>query len=301
MIHYLTVHWKQDLWIDKQLESFKRFTSEPWRSYAFLNEIDSRHYSKFDYVSDEPIEEHAIKLNLLADIAIFNAQSDDDLLCFIDGDAFLIGDYCGFAREQISRYPLLAVRRDENNGDVQPHPCFALTTVGFWRQLKGDWKMGYRWDVTTLNQTIQVTDVGGNLLGLLREKQITWLPILRSNTANLHPLWFGIYGGFVYHHGASFRSKVSRRDYTTFGLQHPFAAWLFRQGFDPRSLRYTRRPMRVLFRALYSRKVDEYIQAQEKLSKDVWKACETDPQFVQLFQEKGMTEERLRQAMSAVK
>jgi len=39
-----------------------------------------------------------------------------------------------------------------------------------------------------------------------------WYPLLRSNGRNLHPIWFGIYGDIIYHHGAGFRAPVSRYD-----------------------------------------------------------------------------------------
>ena len=37
-----------------------------------------------------------------------------------------------------------------------------------------------------------------------------WLPLLRTNTNDLHPLWFAVYGHHVYHHGAGFRPRQSR-------------------------------------------------------------------------------------------
>jgi hypothetical protein len=58
----------------------------------------------------------------------------------------------------------------------------------------------------------QVTDVGGNLLHRLRDLGVDWLPLLRTNTTNLHPLWYGVYDHRVYHHGAGFRNQVARID-----------------------------------------------------------------------------------------
>ena len=100
----------------------------------------------------------------------------------------------------------------ENAGDIQPHPCFCLTTLKFWKDINGDWKEGYKW-----NNLMEkaVTDVGGNLLGILREKGLEWYPLLRSNKRNLHPVFFGIYEDIVYHHGAGFRETACRLDLTT--------------------------------------------------------------------------------------
>jgi hypothetical protein len=54
--------------------------------------------------------------------------------------------------------------------------------------------------------------VGGTLYNQLLERGADWLPLLRTNTRELHPLWFAIYGDHVYHHGAGFRRRVSRVD-----------------------------------------------------------------------------------------
>ena len=209
MIHILTVHWKEDCWVDVQLKYIDKYISTPYQTYAFLNYLPTDHSSKFCYSSSEEIGPHSIKLNLLADMACFNAESDEDILLFIDGDAFPISDVATYAEEKLKQFPLIAVQRSENDGDPQPHPCFCITTVGFWKKINGDWNIGHEW----LNEEgKRVSDVGGNLLGILEKEQQPWFPMLRSNTFNLHPLWFGIYDSIVYHHGAGFRRPVSRHD-----------------------------------------------------------------------------------------
>ena len=177
--------------------------------YAWLNEVSGDHRDKYHYVNTEPVGCHATKLNLLADIIYFDSDRDRDLLVFLDGDAFPIGDAIGFVRERLESYPLVAVQRRENNGDIQPHPCFCATTVGVWKKIGGDWKQGYTWPDAQGNPT---TDVGGNLLGQLERHGVKWCPMLRSNRIDLHPLWFGVYERLVYHHGAAFRDPLSRHD-----------------------------------------------------------------------------------------
>ena len=112
-----------------------------------------------------PVERHELKLTLLGDL-VAHAADPDEVIIFIDGDAFPIAPIMPFLRSKLERYPLVAVRRDENNGDRQPHPSFCATTAGFWRELPGDWRRGHTW----INpQGKEVTDVGGNLLGLLED------------------------------------------------------------------------------------------------------------------------------------
>jgi hypothetical protein len=108
-----------------------------------------------------------------------------------------------FIEEALTRAPLLAVRRAENVQEPQPHPCFCVTTVRTWRTLPGDWTAGPTWPGAQGRPT---TDVGGNLLRRLELTNTPWVEVLRSNRRDVDPLYFGIYGGIVYHHGAGFRT-----------------------------------------------------------------------------------------------
>ena len=201
MIHVATVHWRDDRWVDVQLRYLEEHLPEPYRVYAFLNGLEEDHSAKFHYSSDENIKEHSTKLNLLSDLIGFDAGSDDDPLLFIDGDAFPIADL-GPLVEDLANHPLIAVKRAEAS-DVQPHPSFCLTTVGFWRDLGGDWrKGGHSW---TNAVGREVSDVGARVLKAVDERQVDWRPLLRSNKTDAHPLFFGVYDDVVYHHGAGFR------------------------------------------------------------------------------------------------
>jgi len=206
---------KNDHWVDIQLKYLSKNIKTPYKVYAFLNSLPRDHQKKYFYSSTEEITLHEIKLNLLADMAILHSTNDDDWLIFIDGDAFPIGDIVSFARSKLREYSLLAIQRRENAGDIQPHPSFCLTTVGFWKEINGDWKPGYEWRDTNGNK---ITDVGANLLSILEKKKIKWLPLLRSNKRDLHKLWFGIYEDLTYHHGAGFREPISRVDLRDLGI-----------------------------------------------------------------------------------
>ena len=209
MLHILTVHWNEDKWIDIQIKYLSKYIHTPYKIYAFLDGVSEVHRGKFFYSSTAPAKTHAEKLNTLADLVCSNAESPDDRIVFIDGDAFPIGNVMDFGNRKLDDFPLIAIQRKENNGDCQPHPSFCLTTVRFWKDIKGDWKSGYKWRNP---QGKLVTDVGGNLLEQLREKEIDWYPMLRSNQYNLHPVFFGIYDNLVYHHGGGFREAISRQD-----------------------------------------------------------------------------------------
>jgi len=213
VIHVATVHWRSDRWIDIQRRHLDRFLGEEFRVYAFLNDIPRDHCDKFFYASTEPVQDHATKLNLLSDLIRFSADDPSDLLVVIDGDAFPVGPIAPLVKERLPDHRLIAVQQQENNCDVQPHPCFCVTTVGFWTEIGGDWHRGYSW---TDARGEQVTDVGGNLLAALERHGTDWYPLWRVNRVNPHPLLFALYGDdrfgpLVYHHGGGFRKGFGGR------------------------------------------------------------------------------------------
>jgi hypothetical protein len=134
---------------------------------------------------------------------IAQEASDDDLLMFLDGDAFPIADPMPLVDDALSRAGLIAVRRAENVDEPQPHPCFCVTSMRTWRTLPGDWTAGPTWPGARGKPT---TDVGANLLRRLELTGTPWVEVLRSNRRNLDPLYFAVYGDIVYHHGAGFRT-----------------------------------------------------------------------------------------------
>lgn len=209
MIHIATVHWETDKWVDIQLKYINQNINQPFRVYAFLSGYAAEHKSKFFYSCDEPIKEHAIKLNLLAKTIELCAESDSDPLIFIDGDAFPVNPMDDFIKKTLNENLISAIQRLENVGDIQPHPSFCITTVGFWKKINGDWKEGYEW---ITEQGTPRTDVGGNLLKILLDNSMNWKPLLRTGQITNHPVMFGIYENLIYHHGAGFRAPMSGYD-----------------------------------------------------------------------------------------
>jgi hypothetical protein len=220
MLHVATVHWRDDRWIEPQREYLERHVEQPFLVWADLEGVEAP-ADAFHHVQDlaatktfeNGIFSHTEKLNALAG-AIASEAAPDDVLLFLDGDAFPIAPLDAFLEQALARVPLVAVRRDENLDDEQPHPSFCATTVGFWTGLGGDWNPGYTWQNAAGKD---VTDAGGNLLGLLRAGDVAWEPLLRTNRVNLRPLWFGVYGDLAYHHGAGFRGGLCRRDREAIG------------------------------------------------------------------------------------
>lgn len=200
--HVLTVHWQSPRWLVPQVRNLRRHLPGV-RIWASLDGIAPSWDGHVDHTF-RLSGNHAEKLNHLAARAVRLAEPDDRLL-FIDGDAFPIAPVD--ADELLDGVVLAAVRRDENLGDRQPHPCFCLTTVQDWVDIGGDWREGYLW----VNDTGElVTDVGGELLGILESRSLPWRQLLRSNRWNPDALLFGVYDDLVYHHGAGFREDFTR-------------------------------------------------------------------------------------------
>lgn len=201
MLHIATVHFRSPRWIEIQARHLREHIPIPYTTWASLEGIDPAYASHFDHVLEQR-GLHAAKLNHLA-IEIAAQAADEDLLMFLDGDAFPIADPMPLIADGLARAPLLAVRRAENADEPQPHPCFCVSTVGAWRSLPGDWTAGFTW---TGPRGTPTSDVGANLLRRLQLTGTPWVQVPRSNRRNLDPLYYGVYGGVVYHHGAGFRS-----------------------------------------------------------------------------------------------
>jgi hypothetical protein len=201
MLYIATVHYASPQWIEIQTRHLREHISVPYQTWSSLQGIDPSYARHFDRILEQG-GLHAAKLNHLA-MEICHEAAPEDLLMFLDGDAFPIADPMPLITEALARAPLVAVRRAENVDEPQPHPCFCVTTVGTWRTLPGDWTAGPMWPGA---RGVRTTDVGANLWRRLELTETPWVPVLRSNRVDLDPLYFGVYGDVIYHHGAGFRS-----------------------------------------------------------------------------------------------
>jgi hypothetical protein len=206
MLHVATAHFRSPRWIDIQARYLRRHISVPYCTWASIEGIDPSYASAFDTVLEQR-GPHPCKLNHLA-LEICNVAAAEDLIMFLDGDAFPIADPMPVIAQALREAPLLAVRRAENLDEPQPHPSFCVMSVGTWRSLPGDWSLGPVWPA---GKRELISDVGAVLMRTLELSGQSWVPLLRSNGAKLHPLLFAVYGNVVYHHGAGFREQALPR------------------------------------------------------------------------------------------
>jgi hypothetical protein len=208
MIHIATIHWKTDKWIKPQFEFLSENLKTDFKIYTFLPKNSTVPCENtYSFVSDVKIEKHEHKLNILGDIICSNAE-ENDIIIFIDSDAFPIRSIDNYLKKKLSEYFLIAIRREENLGEKHPHPSFLATKVGFWKKSNLNWNRGFYY-LDSRNK--RITDVGSLILEYLTKNKIQWYPLLRSNNSSLHPLLYGVYDNVIYHHGAGSREVITRR------------------------------------------------------------------------------------------
>jgi len=212
MIHILTVHHQTDKFIDLQCYNFQKYTEEEHKFYAAKFKVGSdyqaRHYVSLDLETQPQWKRHGERLNLLTYALFYNEElnaslKDEDLLIFVDADAYPIDYWVEKVRGYLEEVPLVAVQRRENIEPLlreeqknYPHASFVATTVGFWKNNDLSWD---------LDHSKGADCIGVLLKEWLEENNHEWRPLLRTNSVNIHPLYFGIYDDMIYHHGAGNR------------------------------------------------------------------------------------------------
>lgn len=283
MIFVATVHWADPKWIWPQRRGLASQLGEPFRVYANLEGIDTQFDGQFDRVTRSG-GSHPDKLNDLAEAISRDARASD-VLIFLDGDAFPVRPLDTWVTELLSDHPLAAIRRDENAGDIQPHPCFCVTTVGFWRDIAGDWRPG-AW---VTSEGAQANDTGGMLLATLEERSISWRPILRSNSINLHPVLYGLYEARIYHHGAGFRPPIARVDDRKVAVFDNEEYLVLRTRAHGKSIkdvrpRHVPQLVRLVRDGVGARKLRSYIRSESRRSSQIYDQICADPEFYRRFE-----------------
>jgi len=201
MLRIVTIHHETIKFFELQKKYFENHTSEDYHffcGYSVFNLEPQDKYSIYNLSAVNVSQYHAERLNYLANFACIGAN-DSDKLIFVDSDAFPISsNWVKVIDDNLKINPITAIQRIENLAPTRdctpewhPHPCFFVTTVKFWKE-------------NGLNFN-SIPTAGYNIGEWLISKKLDFTKIHRSNTVNLHPLYFGIYGDIVYHHGAGNR------------------------------------------------------------------------------------------------
>lgn len=194
MINVATVHWRFRFFQDVQYRHIEKNLKDA-RVWAFVDKVDGpqrpEDKERYFYQADSGQTNHLVKLDMLAEL-ICEASRRDDIILFMDGDAWPVAPMNDFIVESLKEFPVGAVVRNEN-GERYPHPSFTFTTVGYWRDAELSWS---KHDVN-------------HILHVLEARKEGWTKLKRTGGLADHPVFFSVYGGKVYHHGAGFRMPVS--------------------------------------------------------------------------------------------
>ncbi len=203
MILIATIHWRTAKWIPVQRRYLEKHIPEGFRYFTLLSPGIESGSANQTIVSGQG--DHTENLNRLLSVILGSESEDDDILVFLDGDAFPIAPLKPYFKKCLSGNPMVALERIENAGEYIPHPGFCAAPVGWWRETGLKWGRGSR--IREFGN-----DPGARLYEGLQKRNISWGRIRRSNSKNLHPLFFGTYDEVLYHHGAGFRDPISRMD-----------------------------------------------------------------------------------------
>jgi len=200
MIHIATVHYQTPKWVEIQYRYLQKNLSD-FRLYGFFDKsLDRKIADKYYFASFTDVRRHDQKLDLLADIICHSAQSVNDIIIFLDSDAFPVAPVDKYIRTKLSAYPLIAIRRDEDNGTMHPHPAFCATQIKTWLALQSSWRLGPTGAIYQHTGNPHM-DTGGALLESLKSHHVSWYNLRRTNKIEIDSLSFGFYDSVIYHHG----------------------------------------------------------------------------------------------------
>lgn len=213
MIHILTVHYKSIDWIPVQYRYINKYIKD-YKIYSFIDQVKFTPWPfEFDLHHKEASNitygkwgamEHALKLDAL--VSKIKDPKDDDILMFLDGDAFPIKPVNDYVNELLLKYEFISVVRQEMNHTF-PHPSLSVCRYDCWRQYDMTWLPG-----ESENIDVEIDDPGVILEKRIHDHNVKWKKLLRTKSLDNHPVFFGIYDDILYHHTAGFRDKITRWD-----------------------------------------------------------------------------------------
>jgi hypothetical protein len=232
-LHYVTIH-QNPAWVNLQLKHIEYFT-ENYKVWALGPESMCRKpwTDKFHYFGPKKSTKrgasrnHAEALGKLSEIVCEDTSvSDEDILIFMDSDAWPVTNINKYIAKKLNDYDFAAVNRREMESKGEeckaPHPSFAFCKVSFWK------KYPFSWDASVRTRAWQ-NDTGGLLYRQFLEYDINWYRMYRTPLTSLttDPVCFSVYDDAVYHHGCGSRPKATRLTSRFLRKHGPFRCKLY--------------------------------------------------------------------------
>ena len=244
MIYLMTTSFKQSVWIDTQMRHLQKYSKEEdykvilgtykWEPNIILNL--PKNYTRINM--DNLPNEHYLQMMYLYDGVVRGMAQDDDIIAFIDGDAFPIcADWTEKLTKYLDEYDGACIYRYEDMGyqDVLSHwPVPHLSFSAFKKKIKD--KYDLRWELSGDN-------FGHTLVNKIRDNKLKIKELKRTNVYNAHNVMFGIYDDMIYHNGSGTRGvlgrpvqayhgapvNLSRQAYEGSDLTHRMSLWQGRE------------------------------------------------------------------------
>jgi hypothetical protein len=180
-------------WIELQLR-FLRETLDDFVHVVVCNDVDPSLFKESTVIYYGAGKSHSTGLNKIIDYAREHHYSHCLLL---DSDCFPFK--LGWLEEikaTMSELDVAAIIRVENL-DMFAHPSAFYMNDKALSYIKFEIKQG--------------KSIIGNQFHDVQANTKKFLPLMRTNTINIHPIYCGVYGGIFYHHGAGSRSDKNFR------------------------------------------------------------------------------------------
>lgn len=217
MIWFLSPHWKTDWWYRIQVMRISALENS-WKRFRFLATGTPEMVSVFgDVWHHEPeftlngkgFPNHWLKLDWLFSKALEEGAVDKDIVIFLDGDAFPIGeDFRPRILSALAHRKYVFIKEEAEH---KPSCMFFACRVKDWRGMS--WCPGF-FDMLGPDGSVvkKEFDVGGPLAPLIDDELSH---ILERTSGWKHPDFFATWGDrkgpLVYHHGAGFRRMMVSR------------------------------------------------------------------------------------------
>ena len=181
-IHIITIHYKSTNWLDLQLKKINKHF-ENFKIYTIYNKMDmSNHENQFNYckwgrVRNKGVNfdgiplrswNHWTKLDNLTNMVVNDDDTnDDDILIWLDCDAFPVADVNDFIDSKLKEFEFFAINRKEMNNSVIPHPSFAGCKVKLWKKFNLSWE-----GIPHAPLGEETHDTGGKMYAILQKNNI---------------------------------------------------------------------------------------------------------------------------------
>lgn len=216
MIHIVTQHFGTDAWFQIQKEYIEKYTPDKnsYKVYllVYKTEVPASFIlpSNYEIIDlnkvDSVFNEHYSIVESCFDNFISQKVADDDIVVYLDSDAFPIDLWTIKVSKYLEDNHICAIYRYEDRGTEQPDKYYPYPHLCFFSFLKKyRQKYGFRHEIPR-----GFPCPGFTICDVIRENSLKVKELIRTNKFNNHPTMFGIYDDMIYHQSSGSRSLIGR-------------------------------------------------------------------------------------------